>query len=281
MHTVTGCSTNPATGQNQFTGLMSENQEKQVGAQEHAKIMKQYGVYKDKKLQNYVKDVGQKVVKHTERPNVQYQFFLLDSPMVNAFALPGGYIYLTRGLLALANSEAEMASVLAHEAGHITGRHSAERYSRGVATSLGAMILSAAVGSSGVSQALGIGSDLYIKSYSRGQESQADSLGIRYLNRSGYTPTAMASFLTNLQADTALEAKMDGKNAQAGASYFSTHPATAERVAKTVSEARQYPQGGALGWDSYLRLLDGMTYGDSAEQGVCTGQAFLSSRPGF
>ncbi|PCJ00243.1 MAG: peptidase M48 family protein [Alphaproteobacteria bacterium] len=281
MQAVTGCSTNPATGDNQFTALMSPQQEVQVGAQEHAKILKQFGVYKDKELQNYVSNVGKKVVQYTERPEVDYKFFLLDSPVVNAFALPGGYIYMTRGLLALANSEAEMASVLAHETGHITGRHSAERYSRSVVTSLGAMILSSAVGSAGVSEALGVGSNLYLSSYSRGQESQADSLGIRYLSRSGYTPTGMSAFLTNLQAETALQAKIDDKSSSNATNYFSTHPATAERVSKTISEARQYAQQGIVKHAPYLRMLDGMAYGDSAAQGFVRGNSFYHPELGF
>ncbi len=277
---IVGCSTNPATGDNQFTALMSPQQEVQVGAQEHDKIMRQYGVYGDQNLQNYVNSVGQEVVQHTERHDVQYKFFLLDSPMVNAFALPGGYVYITRGLLALANSEAEMASVLAHETGHITARHSAERYSRGVVTSLGAMILSSAVGSAGVSEALGVGSDLYIKSYSRGQENQADSLGIRYLSRSGYAPEAMAGFLENLQADTALQAQIEGRSGS-GASYFSTHPATLERINKTVNEAQKYSQQGIVNRDSYLQKLDGMIYGDSAAQGFVRGNNFYHTDLGF
>ena len=125
------CSTNPATGQQQFTALMSPQQEVQVGASEHQKIVKQFGLYQNASLTSYVNEVGKRVTTDTERPDVNYTFYVLDSPIVNAFALPGGYIYLSRGLISLANSEAEMAAVLAHEAGHITGRHSAERYSRG------------------------------------------------------------------------------------------------------------------------------------------------------
>ncbi len=279
---IVACSTNPATGDKQFAALMSPSQEVQIGAQEHQKILKQYGLYSDKNLQDYVSNVGAKVVKRTERPEVDYKFFLLDSPVVNAFALPGGYIYLTRGLLALSNSEAEMASVLAHETGHITARHSAERYSRGVVTSLGTMVLSKAAGSDGLSQALGVGSNLYIKSYSRGQESQADSLGIRYLNRAEYNPEAMAGFLRNLQAESALEASIAGKNSGSGAaSYFSTHPATAERVNKTVAEARQYIKGGRVNKEGYLRKISGMIYGDSAKQGFIRANNFYHTELGF
>ncbi|MCB1783430.1 MAG: M48 family metalloprotease [Alphaproteobacteria bacterium] len=274
------CTTNPATGESQFTALMSPEQEVGVGSQEHEKVIKEFGEYDDPALQAYVRQVGARVSARTERPEVRYNFFLLDSPMVNAFALPGGYIYITRGLLALANSEAEMASVLAHETGHITARHSAARYSRGVVTSLGAAILASAVGTTGVSQALGVGSDLYMKSYSRGQENQADGLGIRYLSRAGYDPTAMSSFLRNLQADSALEARASGKTS-GGGDYFSTHPATVERVNKTVEEARQYISGGVVDHDGYLRRLEGLIYGDSAAQGFVRGQNFYHTQMGF
>ncbi len=280
-HGLTGCSINPATGGKQFTALMSPSQELQIGAQEHSKIIKQYGIYDDKKLGAYMSSVGEKVVQYTERPEVDYKFYLLDSPMVNAFALPGGYIYMTRGLLSLANSEAEMAGVLAHETGHITARHSAERYSRGVVTSLGAMVLSAAVGSSGVSQALGIGSDLFMKSYSRGQEMQADSLGIRYLSRSGYAPKAMAGFLSNLQADKALNDMVDKKKSVKGGGYFATHPATQERVNQSVAQAQQYAGQGIDNRNEYLRMLDGMIYGDSAVQGFARGDSFYHPDMGF
>tara|TARA_R110002095_G_scaffold190386_1_gene168066 strand:+ start:2731 stop:4182 length:1452 start_codon:yes stop_codon:yes gene_type:complete len=278
---VAGCSTNPATGENQFTAFMSPAQENQVGAQEHEKVLKEYGLYKNQALQSYVNKIGQQVTKYTERPDVQYKFFLLDSPIVNAFALPGGYIYLTRGVMALSNSEAEMAAVLGHEAGHITARHSAERYSRGVATTLGASILSAVIDSSGVTQALGVGSDLYLKSYSRAQENQADDLGIRYLSRAGYTPTAMTGFLSSLQAESALESKIAGTQSSSANTFFATHPATGERVSKTIEEARQYAQQGLSNRDEYMRMIDGMVYGDSEAQGFVRGQSFFHSAMGF
>lgn len=229
-----------------------------------------------------MREVGAKVVKDTERPDVTYQFYLLDSPMVNAFALPGGYIYMTRGLLALANSEAEMAAVLAHEAGHITGRHSAERYSRGVVTSLGAAVLATAIGSSEASQVLGVGSDLYLKSYSRGQESEADLLGLRYMTQAGYNPRGMAIFLSSLQADTVLSGQIAGRgDGASGVDYFSTHPATQERVANALTASSSYPQNGLIHKEEYLRRLDGMIYGDSAAQGFVRGANFYHPQLGF
>lgn len=122
---LSGCSINPATGQSQFTALMSPQQEIKVGASEHQKIVQQFGLVDDRRLQAYVSEVGKKLAANTERPEVEYKFYVIDSPIVNAFALPGGYVYISRGLMALANSEAELAGVVGHEIGHITARHSA------------------------------------------------------------------------------------------------------------------------------------------------------------
>ncbi len=279
---LSACSTNPATGEKQFAALMSPQQEIGVGAQEHQKIIAQYGLVNDPALVSYVNDVGQKVTQDTERPDVMYKFYVLDSPIVNAFALPGGYIYVSRGLLALANNEAELAGVLAHETGHITARHSAERYSRGVVTSLGASVLSAAIGAGdGVSQALGVGTNLYLNGYSRGQESQADSLGLRYLVRGGYDPQAMPSFLSDLQADSALENRMAGRTDSPLSSYFSTHPPTAERVMQSSREVAQYPKGGVLEKARHLSAIEGLVFGDSAEQGFVRESRFYHPALGF
>lgn len=277
-----GCSVNPATGERQFAALMPPQQENEVGASEHQKILKEYGLLKDQALSAYVSEVGKAVSRETERPDVRYQFFVLDSPVVNAFALPGGYIYVSRGLLALANSEAELAAVLAHETAHITARHSAERYSTSVVTSLGTGLLSAAIGGGdAMSQALGIGSNLYLSSYSRGQESQADSLGLRYMTRGGYDAQAMPSFLYSLHREGALQNEMAGRQASLGATYFSTHPATNERVSQTGAELGSYPSGGTVNRERHLRAIDGMVYGDSPEQGFVRGNEFLHPGMGF
>lgn len=277
---LSACSTNPATGKTQFAGLMSPAQEMQVGASEHQKVMQQFGEYSDPAVQSYVREVGRKVTQETERPEVDYKFYVIDSPIVNAFALPGGYIYVSRGLLALANSEAELAAVMAHETGHITARHSAERYSHGVLTSLGAAVISSAVGSSGVSQALGLGSNLYLTSYSRGQENEADSLGLRYMTRGGYDPAAMSSFLSSLQNESMLDSKIEGRDLSA-VSYFSTHPATSERISKTSGEAATYAKGGMVGSESHMAATNGLIYGDSPAQGYVRGRSFFHPGLGF
>ncbi len=278
---VSACSTNPATGEKQFTALMPASQEASVGAQEHQKVEAQFGKFMTGPVSDYVNQVGQRVAAQTERTDVQYKFHVIDSPIVNAFALPGGYIYVTRGLMSLANNEAELAGVLAHEIGHVTGRHSAARASQGAIVGLGAAILGAAVGSSSAAQLANVGSDLYIKSYSRGQEHEADSLGVRYLSRSGYDTRAMASFLASLQAETALQAKIAGKDGNVP-EYFSTHPLTQDRVVQASAEAGKYPPGPSnLNRDAYLSRISGLVYGDSSDQGFVRGTTFYHPGLGF
>lgn len=280
---LAACSTNPATGRSQFTGLLPASQEAAIGAQEHEKILQQFGgEIEDRAIAAYVTRVGQKIVPFTERQDVNYTFTVLDSPVVNAFALPGGYVYVTRGILQLANNEAELAAVIAHEIGHVTARHSAERYSTSVVTGLGASILSAAIDVDGASQALGIGANLYLSSYSRSQEHEADDLGVRYLSRAGYDPNAMATFLQSLEASAALEAKEAGLEVTGGKSYFSTHPVTKERVARSFNAASQYGNSGTItNRLEYLREINGMIIGDSEKQGFVTNGKFVHPELGF
>ena len=278
---LSACSTNPATGRNQFTGLLPAQSEASIGAQEHQKVLQEYGVYQDQNLQNYVTSIGNKIVPHTERADVQYKFFLLDSDMVNAFALPGGYVYVTRGLLALANSEAELAGVIAHEIGHVTGRHSAERYSRGVVTSLGATILGAAIDNANAAKAINTGADLYLRSYSRGQENEADNLGIRYLYRAGYDPFAMARFMQSMQMESQLQSQMTGK--ERPPAFLSTHPDTGDRVSSTSQIAGSYSANAnaIVNANGYLQRLNGMTFGNSGKEGFTQGQTFFHPKIGF
>jgi predicted Zn-dependent protease len=279
---VEGCSVNPATGQKQFTGLLPASQEASVGASEHEKVKQTYGEFIGGPVADYVNRVGQKVAANTERTDVQYKFYVVDSPIVNAFALPGGYIYVTRGLLALANSEAELAGVIAHEIGHVTGRHAAARMSQGALVGIGAAILSAATGSDAVGQVANVGSDLYIKSYSRGQETEADDLGVRYLAKAGYDPKAMSSFLSSLDAQTKLDRRIEGKSEGDGPSYFSTHPVTAERVSHATALAGNYPGGAnTVNRDVYLSMINGLVYGDSDKQGFTRGDTFYHPQMGF
>ncbi len=281
---LSACSINPATGEKQFAGFMPPEEENRVGAAQHPQIIAGFGgEYNNPKIQAYVREIGARVSKQTERPDVKYQFFLLDTPMLNAFAVPGGYIYTTRGVLEAANSESELAAVLAHEVGHITARHSAERYSRDVLTAIGTIAATAAIGNAAASEVIGLGANLYSKSYSRGQESQADDLGIRYLSRSGYDTFAMTGFLSQLEADHKLQQKIAGTgNQESAPSFFATHPNTEKRVVDASNIASKYPKGSShVGRDRHLRMIDGLLYGESGKQGFSRGQTFYHPELGF
>lgn len=279
---VAACSTNEATGRSQFTGLMNTAQENQIGGSEQQKVEKQFGVYNDARLTSYVNGLCNRLQQGLERQDVTYKCTVLDSPVVNAFALPGGYININRGLIAYANSEAELASVIAHEMGHVTARHIAERYSTGTLTQLGGAVASAALGSQAASQLIGVGANLYLSSYSRSQETEADDLGIRYLSRAGYDPQAMAGFLGNLQRETALSAAEQGEEYKEMRNFMATHPLTSDRVARATQTAANYPVAqGDSGQDRLFAAINGMTFGDSAKDGFVRGSEFIHPALGF
>ena len=261
---------------------MSKADEQAIGAQEHRKIAAQFGIDSvDPEIVAYVREVGAKVAANVERTDVTYKFYVLDTEMVNAFALPGGYVYVTRGLLALSNSEAELAAVLGHEIGHITARHSAERYSHSVLAQLGTSVLSAALDSGAASQVLGTSANLYLSSYSRSQEREADMLGIRYAHNADYDPLAMSWFLKSLDAHGDLMAKMEG-DGKVPFSYFSTHPKTADRVGNTVELAAGYPaNANIVGRAPYFQKTDGLVYGHSNREGFVRDNSFYHPQMDF
>ena len=282
---VTGCTTNPATGKQEFTPLMSPEREKQVGAEEHPKVLQEFGgVYDEPKIGAYVASIGGRLSANSELPDLNFRFTVLDSEIVNAFALPGGYIYVTRGLVALANSEAELASVLAHEIGHVTGRHTAQRYNQAVGLSLGGAILGAAIGNQIASDLISQGTQLYLLGYSRGQEYEADQLGIRYLVRTGYDPYAEADFLQSLENYAALEAHLSGQKNGQNSEFFSTHPQTAKRAREAVDAARASGisiESRPRLRDRFLEQIDGMVFGGSPEHGFIRGQTFAHPKLRF
>jgi predicted Zn-dependent protease len=284
---ASGCATgtSPATGRT-FSSPISEQQEAQLGREEHPKILQEFGgEYKEKpELTAYVSSVGQFIAATSERQDVKYTFTVLDTPDVNAFAVPGGYIYTTRGLLALANNEAELASVLGHETGHITARHTAERAGQAQQTQfgvLGATLLGAIFGGQAGAQVAGAAASQYgqvrLAGYSQDQEFEADSLGVRYMKRATYDPEASASFLAALRAQTQLEAKIAGQdpNVVDDQNMLASHPRTVDRVQRAIQEAGGAQSGGMLERDIYLSKIDGLLFGDDPAQGVISGGKFV------
>jgi predicted Zn-dependent protease len=272
-----GCSTNPATGAPTFTAFMSESDELKVGREEHPKIIAEFGgVYDDPAITKYVDSIGQFLASTSERPDLKFTFTVLDSPVVNAFALPGGYVYITRGLMALANSEAELAGVIGHEIGHVTARHTAQRYSQAMLANIGLMGLAVATGSSALANLAGVGASAYLQSYSRDQEFEADLLGVRYISRATYEPQAMATFLNSLLADSRLDALMAGQPGAADEyNIMATHPRTADRVQRAIAAAGERPvENGMTERDLYLQKIDGLLYGDDPDEGFIRGRKF-------
>ncbi|MEE8445668.1 MAG: M48 family metalloprotease [Alphaproteobacteria bacterium] len=263
---LSGCALNPATGQRDFM-LVSRGGEKKIGAEEHPKVLKAFGgVYNDARITAYVTWLGGRLAAATETPGLGFTFTVLDSPVVNAFALPGGYVYISRGLMALAGSEAELAGVLGHELGHVVARHGAQRASKAAVAGL--------LGVGRVGQALG---GLYLRGFSRDQELEADRLGVRYLKRAGYDPGAVSSFLAKMQANGRLQAKIVGLPPGEVDEFdiMSTHPRTARRVRQAIAQAGAAAGQGVLERQSYLSRIDNMMYGDSPGQGFVRGRAFL------
>ncbi len=281
------CSTavSPATGRS-FSTNVTPQQEAAMGQQEHPKILAEFGgAYEAQPtLTAYVNKVGQSVAATAERKDVTYTFTVLDTPDVNAFAVPGGYIYITRGLLGLANNEAEMAGVLGHEIGHINARHTAERMGqqqRAQWEVLGATLLGAILGGdSGANLAGGLvqqHAQVQLAQYSQQQEFEADSLGVRYLKRTSYDPQAMASFLSDLRAQSQLEAKLAGKNPNTvdANNMLASHPRTVDRVEKAIAEAGPAGPNAMLDGSAYLQQIDGLIFGDDPKDGVIDGRTFI------
>ena len=274
---LASCAVNSPTGSLQFVPLMSEAEEARLGAETHPKIVQAYGgVYKDDELGGYVAGIVARIAASSGK-HVTYRTTVLDSDIVNAFALPGGYVYVTRGLLALVNDEAELAGVLGHEIGHVDARHSAQRQTAAVGTSLLGAVIGAVVGNDAVNQVLGLGQKGFLASYSRDQEYEADKLGVQALARSGYDPYAQADFLQSMDAEMKLEARLTGSQS-GGASWFASHPPTPDRVRAARAEARatgRAPGSGERNRREYLRHINSMTYGDSPSQGIVDGNRFV------
>jgi predicted Zn-dependent protease len=270
------CATNPATGKKEVS-LMSEQQEIATGQQMDGEVIKQMGVYDDPELQRYVSDVGMKLAKLSPRPNLPWKFTVVNQPAVNAFALPGGFIYITRGIMPFLNDEAELAGVLGHEIGHVTARHSAQQYTKATGASIGMALLSIFVPETRPFQnltetALGV---LFLK-YGRDDENQADELGAKYSAQGGWDPHGVASMLTTLDRLDASQGSSKGVP-----NWLSTHPAPANRlehvqqVIATIPDTHPGAGTGVRDRATFLQRVDGILFGDRPEEGIVRGNEFL------
>ena len=266
------CARNPATGKNEIS-LVSESQEIQMGQEYAQQIVRSMGVYDDKKVQDYVSRLGMAIAAKSERPQLPWAFYVMDDPTVNAFALPGGSIFITRGILTHMNNEAELVGVLGHEIGHVTARHSVQQMTRQQIAQIGLGVGS--IISSDVAQYAGLASQglgvLFLK-YGRDAESQSDQLGFKYMVRDGYDPRAMATMFQTLQRVSKLEGAGDIPE------WASTHPDPGNRVEATMKrvDTLSVPviEAPRRKREEYLPVVAGMTYGEDPRQGYIEGNTF-------
>lgn len=265
------CAVNPATGQSNLV-LMSERRELEIGLEEHEKVLASMRIMEDEALNAYVNEVGQRVARSSHRPDLSYTFTVIDSPEINAFALPGGYVYINRGLLLYLKSEDELAAVLAHEVGHITARHAIQQQARGrlgsAAATVGGVVAAVATGSgyigSELAQIGSIWAAAGVSGFGRENELEADSLGAQYLYNAGYNPRAMIDVLSVLKSQEDFNVRV----AQRQPSYhglFTTHPRNDVRLQQAVSQAGSLSEDQMRESDHavFRQHIDGLPFGEN------------------
>jgi predicted Zn-dependent protease len=266
-----GCARNPVTGKNELS-LVSESQEIEMGKQSAQQVEQSIGFYNDPAVQQYVSQIGMKMAKASERPNLPWEFHVVNDASVNAFALPGGFIYVTRGLMTAINDEAELATVVGHEIGHVTNRHSVQQISKAQVATLGLGIGS--ILSPGVARVAGVASQglqvLFLK-YSRDAENQADLAGFRYALNQNYDVREMSNVFQTLDRESQLAG--GGKLPE----WLETHPDPGTRIQNTqqrLDTLHKDLSKAVINRDQYLQHVQNMTYGEDPRQGFFEGTAF-------
>lgn len=259
------CAVNPVTGKRELM-LLSRADEIALGAQTDNEIIKMYGIYEDAALNAYINSIGKNMTPHTHQPDLPYSFKILDTDVVNAFAVPGGYVYFTRGILAYLNNEAEMAGVMGHELGHVNARHSAKIMSQAQLAQLGLQLGSALSETFARFAGLaGFGVQMLFLRFSRDHEREADNLGVEYASKTGYDATGMATFFETLEG-------MHPSDGGGLPDWFSTHPNPVDRIqavrSKTVEWQKRLPsQSFKLNKEKYINQLDGLIFGPDPRKG--------------
>ena len=268
----TSCATNPVSGKRELS-LVSQGQEIAMGQEGAKAAASQMGIYPDSAIQRYVSSLGMAIAKRSERPDLPWSYTVVDDPTVNAFALPGGPVFVSRGILTYMNSEAELVSVLGHETGHVTAKHSVSQISKQQILQIGligAMVLRPELQQFGQAASAGLGL-LFLK-FSRDDETQADDLGFRYMTSGGYQPTEMAEMFKTLQ-------RLSGPEGSRGTpEWQSTHPDPGNRVQKTtqrIAAAGKSFTGSKVERDGFLRRIDGMIFGEDPRQGYFQANSFI------
>ena len=274
---LSACAVNPVTGKQDFV-VLSEEQEIQMGREYNAQILRQYQIYEDEKIQNYVQSIGESLAKKSHRPNLIYRFTVLDSPEINAFALPGGYIYINRGLMAYMSSEEELAAVLGHEIGHVTARHSVRQYSQ--AQLMGVLSAAIEINSGRTAGDLAnLASGALLSGYGREMELEADDLGAQYIYQDGYSPQGMYDVLAVLKDQEIYSKKVAKQRGIEPRNYhgvFASHPSNDKRLQEILDNVSQnFVKGTNKSNSNYLAMIEGMVFGDSQQAGVTRGNEFF------
>lgn len=282
---VAGCTATPANRQVSLTTEDAESQSQMQPAtlREHARILASYGgVYENARVQAEIEKTVARLVAASEKPDLKYQITMLNSPAINAFALPNGHLYISRGLIALANDKAELASVLAHEMGHVIARHAQIREEQARQTAIIGHLVNDVLSDPQTGALALAKSKLTLASFSRAQEFEADGIGVGISARAGFDAFGASRFLTDMQRNADLKSN-GGPVETRGADFLSTHPATPERVKNALLNARQYtgPGAGERDRNEYLADLDGMVYGEDPSEGFARGRRFLHPKLGF
>ncbi len=261
--------------------------ERETGRKAYEEISKYYGIYEDQALQDYINTVGQNLVRHSHMPNAEFHFNVLDTEDFNAFATEGGYVYVHRGLLAYLNSEAELATVVGHEIGHVTARHMAKRKVQNVLTSIAVTAAAIMTQNQAAAQLANLGGNAWLGGYSREQESEADRLGVEYAAKTGYRPEAMADVFRTFQAQERFErdrAKMEHRDPHLYHGVFSDHPAPDDRMIQAIKISANFQPAEGQGienHDEYLHRIEGLPYGSSKRQGIVRDNRFYHSELGI
>jgi len=265
---MASCATNPVTGKKEIM-FYSEEGELSLGKTADRQIKSTYGLYSSPQLESYLSGIAARLIPHTHRPHLPYRVTVLDTPVVNAFAIPGGYVYLTRGILALIGSEAELAAIIGHELGHINARHSLRRMSGMILLNLGLAVGSALNEDiARISGLANIGLQLLYLKFSRQDEYQADSLGVRYTRAGGYDPGEMIGFFTVLQQ---MKEKSGGGQLP---TFLSTHPLTASRITEVTNMLEPQDARRSRSPQRYCDQLGGLVVGEDPRSGFFQGNRF-------
>ncbi|AQQ68656.1 peptidase M48 [Microbulbifer agarilyticus] len=264
-----GCAFNPATNRPDLV-LMSEEKEIKIGREMHEKLVASTPTYNDPILNAYVEHVGQKIARASDRPDLTYYFTIIDSQDINAFALPGGYVYINRGLLTYLQSEAEMAAVLAHEVGHITARHAVRQKTAATGAGVASVLSVLVTGSGVVGDVANLWSTAAVKGYGRDMELEADRFGAQYMYNAGYDPQSMINVIALLKDQETFarrRARVEGKKQQTYHGVFSSHPRNDIRLREVVEAAGELPEDKKITKVEYYReRTDGLVYGQNAQE---------------